>query len=120
MIPTLLCGSGKPRREFLHVNDLAEALIHLVAIDNPPDVVNVGTGTDISIRELSELVAEIVGYQGNIQQDSTKPDGTPVKRVDPSVINGLGWSAKTNLRNGIQQTYQDFLKESANGQLTAK
>ncbi len=113
-------GSGKPRREFLHVDDLADALVHLISVKNPPDVVNVGTGTDISIGDLSKLIAEIVGFKGRIVQNPEKPDGTPVKRVDTSVIQSLGWSAKTGLRNGIEQTYKDFQKEVASGQLTAK
>ena len=105
-------GTGTPRREFLHVDDLAAALLHLLQIDNPPDLVNVGTGSDVTIRELAEMIAKTVGYQGEITQDPTKPDGTPVKRTDCSLIHATGWQAKIELEEGIQQTYQDFLQKS--------
>lgn len=87
-------GTGKPRREFLHVDDLAKGLIHLVQLENPPNLANVGTGTDISIAELAAMVVEIVGFEGEIVQDSSKPDGTPVKRTDISLIESTGWSQK--------------------------
>ena len=86
-------GSGEPRREFLHVDDLAQGLLHLLQLEDPPNLVNVGTGVDIKIGELAKLVAEIVGYQGKIVQDATKPDGTPVKRTDISLIESTGWTA---------------------------
>ena len=107
-------GSGTPRREFLHVDDLADAIIHLLNLENPPDLVNVGTGTDISIQELAELVAEIVGFQGTIDNDVSKPDGTPVKRTDTELINSTGWQPAINLREGIKNTYDVFLQEVAN------
>jgi len=113
----VIWGSGTPRREFLHVDDLADAVAHLLQLDNPPDWVNVGTGRDISIRELAEMVAEIVGYSGQIKQDTSKPDGTPVKRTDTTVINAAGWEAQISLREGIQRTYQCFLQESDSAQL---
>lgn len=105
-------GTGTPRREFLHVDDLADALLHLLKLDHPPDLANVGTGSDITIRELAELIADTVGFEGQINQDPTKPDGTPVKRTDCSLIHSTGWQAKTDLKDGIKQTYQDFLQMS--------
>jgi GDP-L-fucose synthase len=106
-------GTGTPRREFLYVDDLADALVHLLQLDNPPDWVNVGTGQDITIRELAELVAEIVGYDGRITNDTTKPDGTPVKCTDTTVLNELGWTPRTKLREGIERTYEYFVTETA-------
>lgn len=107
-------GTGSPRREFLHVDDLANAMVHLLQVDDPPEWVNVGTGKDISIRELAELVAEIVGYRGSIVQDLTKPDGTPVKRTNIDLIESTGWSPEIDLRAGIKETYKCFLNESEN------
>ena len=105
-------GTGKPRREFLHVDDLADAVLHLVQLEDPPNLVNVGTGTDVTIRELAEQIAETVGYQGKITQDPSKPDGTPVKRTDISLIESTGWRPTIPLADGIRRTYQDFLKET--------
>ena len=110
----IIWGTGTPRREFLHVDDLAAATIHLLQLDNPPEWVNVGTGKDISIRELAELVAEIVGYQGSIIQDPNKPDGTPVKRTNIDLIESTGWSPGIDLRDGIKETYKCFLEELEN------
>lgn len=104
-------GSGTPRREFLHVDDLARALVHLLQLENPPNLVNVGTGSDISIQELASLVAKIVGFQGKITNDTTKPDGTPVKLTDCSEIHATGWKAEIGLEAGIRQTYDCFLSE---------
>ncbi|MEM7452730.1 MAG: GDP-L-fucose synthase [Planctomycetota bacterium] len=108
----VLWGTGTPRREFLHVDDLAEGLLHLLQLDNPPDLVNVGTGSDITIRELADIVAEVTGYSGTIVQDTSRPDGTPVKRTDISLIQSTGWSPAISLRDGIERTYADFLRES--------
>ncbi len=105
-------GTGKPRREFLHVDDLASAIVHLLQLDDPPNLVNVGTGRDISIRELAELIAEIVGFKGRIENDTSMPDGTPVKRTDISLIASTGWQPTITLEQGIRQTYQDFLKQA--------
>lgn len=105
-------GSGTPRREFLHVDDLAEGLLHLISLTNPPDLANVGTGTDVSILELAQIVAGIVGYDGQITLDTTKPDGTPVKRTDISLIESTGWSPSIQLSAGIEKTYQNFLEET--------
>ena len=108
----VIWGSGRPRREFLHVDDLSRALLHLVALEDPPNLVNVGTGTDVTIRELAELVAETVGFTGNISHDLSKPDGTPVKRTDISLIRSTGWEPTIGLVEGIEQTYRDFLDET--------
>lgn len=112
-------GTGTPRREFLHVDDLASGLLHLLTLGDPPDVVNVGTGVDVSILELAGLVAEVVGYTGEITTDSSKPDGTPVKRTDMALMHSTGWKAKIGLPEGIKQTYQDFLAEVKSGAMRA-
>ena len=112
-------GTGTPRREFLHVDDLADGLLHLLALLDPPDVVNVGTGVDVSIFELAGLIAEVVGYDGEIVTDSSKPDGTPEKRTDMTLMHSTGWQAKIDLRTGIQRTYQDFLTEFEAGAMRA-
>ncbi len=106
-------GTGSPRREFLHVDDLADACAFLLRLPEPPDWVNVGTGTDVTIRELTELVATTVGYTGRIVWDGSKPDGTPRKLMDVSRLSALGWSARLGLREGVARTYQAFLAESA-------
>ncbi len=110
-------GTGTPRREFLHVDDLADGLLHLLTLGDPPDVVNVGTGVDVSILELADLVAEVIGFAGEIKTDPSKPDGTQVKRTDMTLMHSTGWQAKIDLRTGIEQTYQDFLKEVGDRQL---
>ncbi len=110
-------GTGSPRREFLHVDDLADACAFLLRLSNPPDLINVGTGTDVTIRELTEIVAGAVGYTGRIVWDATKPDGTPRKLMDVSKLTALGWRARTALRDGVAATYASFLAESAAGTL---
>ena len=110
-------GTGTPRREFLHVDDLAEGLLHLVELEDPPDWVNVGSGEDISIRELAELVAEVVSYPGEIRLDTSKPDGTPRKLMDNSLINSLGWKPRIDLKTGIASAYRDFLNALESGRL---
>jgi GDP-L-fucose synthase len=110
-------GSGTPKREFLHVDDLAEACAFLLGLDNPPDWINVGTGTDVTIRELTETVAAVTGFGGKIVWDATKPDGTPRKLMDVSRLAGLGWRAKIALRAGVEKTYASFLAEQAAGTL---
>jgi GDP-L-fucose synthase len=112
-------GTGSPMREFLHVDDLAEACAHLLALENPPDWVNVGTGTDVTIKELTEAVAAVTGFAGRIHWDTTKPDGTPRKLMDVSRLAGLGWRAQIALRPGIERTYASFLAEQASGTLRA-
>lgn len=115
-LPTMtIWGSGLPRREFLYVADLASACLHLIEHTNPPDWVNLGTGKDISILELTQQLAEIIGYQGTLQNDLTKPDGTPRKLLDVSLCNELGWQAKTSLRQGLESAYHAFLEELNKG-----
>jgi len=106
----IVWGTGNPRREFMHVDDLADACLFLMLNYNDNQFVNVGTGKDISIRELAELIKTIVGYEGNIIFDTTKPDGTPRKLLDLNYIHSLGWHHKIELEEGIKMTYQDFLK----------
>jgi GDP-L-fucose synthase len=101
-------GTGSPRREFLHVDDLAAGCLHLMDIDNPPDWINLGCGSDVSIGELAELVKSTVGFQGRLTFDTSKPDGTPRKLLDVSKMNALGWQASIPLEEGLAQAYADF------------
>jgi GDP-L-fucose synthase len=96
---------------------LADALIFLLSVDNPPDWVNVGSGTDQSILELANLVKSVVGYEGEIKHDLSKPDGTPIKRLDVTLLEQLGWQSKISLADGVQLTYEDFLKSEKDGTL---
>lgn len=102
-------GTGTPRREFLHVDDLAVACLHLLDLEDPPDWVNVGVGEDVTILELAELVAKTVGFEGVIQTDPTKPDGTPRKLMDISRIRDTGWTPAIALETGLAGAYKDFL-----------
>ncbi len=102
-------GSGKPLREFLYVDDLADACVHLMERGYDGPLVNIGTGTDLSIRELAETVMDVVGFRGRIVFDASKPDGTLRKLMDVSRLAGLGWTARTPLRDGIALAYQDFV-----------
>jgi len=110
-------GTGSPLREFLHVDDLADACAFLLQHDNPPDLVNMGSGKEIAIRDLTAKVADVVGYPGKITWDTSKPDGTPRKLMDVSQLADLGWRASIDLDDGLQRTYQNFLQESAAGVL---
>jgi len=110
-------GTGKPMREFLHVDDLAEASAFLLKLENPPDWINIGTGTDVTIKELTETVAAVTGFKGRITWDASKPDGTPRKRMDVSRLTALGWKAKIGLREGVAKAYGSFLAEKAAGKL---
>jgi len=110
-------GTGAPRREFLHVDDLADACAFLLRLENPPDWINVGAGTDVTIRELTEAVASVTNYRGKISWDPSKPDGTPRKLLDVSRLAALGWRAHTPLREGIERTYASFLAEKRAGTL---
>jgi GDP-L-fucose synthase len=105
-------GSGQPMREFLYVDDLAEASLFLLENYDGPSQVNVGVGEDLTIKELAEIVAEEVGYQGATKWDTSKPDGTPRKLLDVSMINNLGWKAETSLREGIRLAIADFRSRS--------
>lgn len=104
----VIWGTGTPRREFLHVDDLAAACFHLLTLDNPADWVNVGTGEDLTILELATLVAEAVGFTGRIKTDPTKPDGTPRKLLDISLMRASGWAPQIMLREGLAAAYHDF------------
>lgn len=110
--PEVQCwGSGTPRREFLHVDDLAEACIHLMEHYNEAGWVNVGTGSDVSIKNLAEMVANSVGFKGEIKWDKSKPDGTPRKLLDVSKMRNIGWSASIDLIDGISSVYENYLNE---------
>ena len=108
-------GTGRPMREFLYVDDLADACVHLMAQGYDGPLVNIGTGTDVTIRELAETVMQVVGFEGRIVFDDSKPDGTPRKLLDVSRLAGLGWTAKTALRDGIRLAYEaaPFFREQA-------
>jgi GDP-L-fucose synthase len=106
-------GTGTPRREFLHVDDCASACLHLLEKYHSPDIINVGCGEDISIRELAELICDIVGFDGDLAWDKSKPDGTPRKLLDVSKLRALGWTPTISLRDGIARTYGWFLKNNA-------
>lgn len=105
-----LWGTGSPMREFLHADDLAEACLFLMENYNESELVNIGTGEDVTIKNLAALVKQIVGFQGEIIWDTSKPDGTPRKLMDVSKLHGLGWHHKIALEDGIKLAYQDFLK----------
>ena len=102
-------GTGIPRREFLYVDDLADACLYLMNNYEGDDIINVGVGWDLSIRELAEMVGEVVGFKGDLRLDHTKPDGTPLKLLDVSKLAALGWQAYTPLREGIKKAYQWYL-----------
>lgn len=109
-------GTGTVRREFMYSDDMADACVFLMERYNAKDIgglINVGVGSDVTIRELTELICDIVGFQGEIRCDSTKPDGTPRKLLDVSRLNALGWRARTSLREGIELAYQAFLETEA-------
>ncbi len=112
--PTVIVwGSGRPRREFLHVDDLARAAIFLMQDYDEAEIINVGMGKDISIQALAEMIKEIVGYQGQIKFDISKPDGTPRKLLDSSRLTDLAWQPQFSLREGIESTYNWFLENQA-------
>lgn len=116
-LPEVTCwGTGSPLREFLYVDDLADACIFLMNHYSGNETVNVGTGRELTIRELTKLVAEVVGYQGKILWDESKPDGTPRKLLDVSKLEKLGWKYSTELEDGIQLAYEDFLHNPVRAQ----
>ncbi len=97
-------GTGSPRREFLHADDMADAVLHLMEHYDGPEQVNVGTGKDSTIREIAETIAEVVGFEGATDWDTTKPDGTPQKLLDVSKLADAGWTAKIGLHEGLERT----------------
>jgi GDP-L-fucose synthase len=105
-------GTGAPRREFLHVDDLAEAVLYLLHSYDAEEIVNIGWGEDVTIRALAELIMSVIDYRGRLLFDSTKPDGTPRKLLDVTRLAGLGWRPKIPLRQGIEQTYRWFREQS--------
>jgi GDP-L-fucose synthase len=105
----IVWGTGEPRREFLHVDDLASACLLLLEKYDSPEIINVGCGEDVSIRELAELICDAVGFDGELDWDTTKPDGTPRKLLDVSKLRALGWKPTITLQDGIARTYQWFL-----------
>lgn len=106
----VIWGSGTPRREFMHVDDLADACYFLMQEYNEPGLINIGVGEDITIKELALLIKEIVGYEGAIEHDLTKPDGTPRKLLDVSRLHALGWKARTGLKEGITEVYKIYAR----------
>jgi GDP-L-fucose synthase len=118
--PTVeLWGSGTPRREFLYVDDLADALVYMMKHYSEAEHLNVGTGQDITIRELAELVARVAGYTGSFVYDSSKPDGTPRKVMDVSRLSALGWRAPTPLEEGFRHAYRWYVENVAEGKVAA-
>jgi GDP-L-fucose synthase len=113
----VIWGTGTPLREFLYVDDLAQACIHLLHLENPPDWVNVGSGSDLSILELAQAVAKTVRYSGTIQTDPSKPDGTPRKLMDSSLLRSTGWAPRISLAEGLALAYEDYLAAKAAGKL---
>lgn len=116
----VMWGTGTPLREFLHADDCAAGLLHLLKMENPPDLVNLGSGQEIRIKDLAYLVAEVVGYRGEISHDLSKPDGTPRKLMDSNLLFSLGWRPRYDLRAGIENAYQDFLAREESGDLRQK
>jgi len=110
-------GTGTPRRELMHVDDLAEAIIHVLSLDNPPDLINAGTGLDHSIMEIAKMVKRTIGFTGEIKTDPTKPDGTPRKLLDVSLLRSQGWSSRIPLEKGIADTYASYLQERESGEM---
>ena len=109
----VIWGSGTPKREFLHVDDLADACLFLMTHYDDDAIVNVGAGKDISIKELAELIKDIVGFEGTLEFDTSKPDGTPRKLLDVSKLSDLGWDAKTSLEDGLRSTYQWYIQNNS-------
>ncbi|HDL08373.1 MAG TPA: GDP-L-fucose synthase, partial [Desulfobacteraceae bacterium] len=105
-----LWGTGTPKREFLHVDDLADACVFLMNHYDESEIINIGVGRDLTIAELAEMIAQVVGFKGEILYDPSRPDGTPVKRLDVSRLSRLGWRAKISLKKGLKETYQWYRK----------
>lgn len=113
----VLWGTGKPKREFLHADDLAEGVFQLLHQENPPDIVNIGCGQDVTIRELAEIIKEVVQFEGKLLFDTEKPDGTPRKLLDITKLFDIGWRPTIDLKSGLESTYKHFLEEQASGAL---
>ena len=113
----VLWGTGQPRREFLYVDDLATAVLRLLEVEDPPDIVNVGYGTDQSIGEVAGIIRDVVGYRGRIVHDTSKPDGPPRKLLNVSRIHALGWAPTVDLRTGIARAYASFLDAERTAQV---
>jgi GDP-L-fucose synthase len=112
-----LWGTGVARREFLYADDLAEGLLAVLAMENPPDWINVGYGSDVTIRDVAAVIAKITGFQGELLWDSSKPDGTLRKLMDSSKLLATGWRPKYDLETGLRQAYVDFLAALSDGRL---
>jgi GDP-L-fucose synthase len=111
--PTVTCwGSGTPQREFMYSEDLGDAAVFCAQHYNEAEHINIGSEQELTIRELAELVSKIVGFQGKMIWDTSKPDGTPRKRMDSSKLHALGWQPKHSLKQGIELSYQDFLSKN--------
>jgi len=113
----VIWGTGNPLREFLHADDCAEGIVHLLLMDDPPNLVNVGSGEEISIKDLAHLVAKVVGFTGAIEHDLSKPDGTMRKLMDSSILRATGWEPKIGFESGIALAYQEFLAAESAGQV---
>jgi GDP-L-fucose synthase len=112
-----LWGTGIARREFLHADDLAAGLLAVLSMENPPDWINAGFGSDVTIKEVAELIAHITGFKGKLLWDSSKPDGTPRKFMDSSKLLATGWRPKYDLESGLRHAYDDFLSRRTSGVL---
>jgi GDP-L-fucose synthase len=113
----VIWGTGKPRREFLHVDDLAEGILHVLRLDDPPDWVNIGYGDDLPIGDLARMIVKTIGYQGELTFDSSKPDGIPRKLMDNSLLQSTGWRPSIGLEDGLKTAYEDFLTRLDDGTL---
>jgi len=112
-----LWGTGSPRREFLHVDDLADACVFLMNHYDEGEIINIGTGEDLPIRDLAEIVKRIIGFEGEIRWDTTKPDGTPRKMLWVERLHKAGWYHRIGLEEGIAMTYRDFLEKTGTGSI---
>ena len=112
-------GTGQPRREFLYVDDLADAVVHVMRTFSEERHINIGTGTDVTIAELATIIADVAGFTGTLAFDTSKPDGTPRKLLDVTRLRELGWTAHTAIKDGLRQTYDWFRKHRSGTVLTA-
>jgi GDP-L-fucose synthase len=113
----VIWGTGNPRREFLHVDDLAEGILHVLRLQDPPDWVNIGSGEDLPIGELAKMIAKTIGYPGELVFDTSKPDGIPRKLMDNTLLKSTGWKPSIDLEEGLATAYEDFSRRLANGTL---